>query len=96
MKVLKESGRNTGAGAFSASKVYDQQGQELCPKTESSRSGNHWEDNFTLDENSTYLVTVSDFSNSGKDNSYTRIEGIGELSPAQKKIKEDFENGEKF
>lgn len=90
MKIIKESGRNTGAGAFSSAKVFDGRGEELCPQTETSKSGNHWEDSFSLEESSTYLVVVEDFSNSGKDNSYTRVEGSGELSPEQIKRREAF------
>lgn len=93
MKILKESGRSTGRGAYTEAKVYAPDGDEIIPNREPSRSGNHWEDAFELEERCTFLVLVTDVSNSGKDNSYARIEGEGELSEVQKKLKDDFEKG---
>jgi len=91
MKVVKESGRRTGRGAYTQSNVYDLSGNEICPKRESSKSGNHWEDSFNLEDGIVYLVLTEDYSNSGKDNSCARIEGESDLSEAQKELKKNFE-----
>lgn len=91
MKTIKESGRSTGSGAYTQSKVYDPGGNEICPDTESSKSGNHWEDTFNLEDGIAYLILTEDYSNSGKDNSCAITEGECELSEAQKELKKNFE-----
>lgn len=91
MKILKESGRSTGCGAYTEAKVYALDGSEVDSNRESSRSGNHWEDTFELEEGCAFLVLVTDASNSGKNNSYARIEGEGTLSEIQLELKKDFE-----
>lgn len=88
---IQESGRSTGRGAYTEAKVYAPDGREIAPNRESSRSGNHWEDVFELEEGCTFLVLVTDISNSGKDDSYARIEGEGVLSEIQLELKKDFE-----
>lgn len=95
-KVIEEGGRNTSQGARTEVKVFDPDGRGIISVRESSGSGKHWVDRFEIDPEVTYLVSVIDISNSGKDDSYTRVEGNGELSAIQQRLKEEFEHNHSF
>lgn len=90
--ILQVAGRKTSQGAYTETKVYAPDGKEVVPRREMSKSGTHWVDSFSLESAATYLLTTVDISNSGKNNSFTEVNGRGELSEIQKKIKEGFEN----
>lgn len=83
-------GRQTGAGAFTESRTYDSAGEKVPPRRETSKSGSSWTDFYDLSEGQTYLVLTEDFSNSGKDNSWTDTIGEGMLSVAQKTLQDAF------
>ena len=91
MKEITFEGRCTGKGAFTQASVYALDGTVISPRTESSKSGNHWTNIFALDEGEVYLILIEDYSNSGKDGSCVRVEGDGELSEIQRKLRNEFE-----
>ncbi|MFH1030473.1 MAG: hypothetical protein V1770_04405 [bacterium] len=95
-RIIEEPGRNTSKGARTEAKVFDHDGNEIISIRETSKTGSSWVDRFKIDPAVTYLLTVIDISNSGKNNSYSRVEGNDELSQIQQKIKKEFENKHSF
>lgn len=93
---LEFEGRRTGMGAFTQSVVYDKNGNIIEPKTEYSKTGNHWTDRFYIHENLfPVIVLTEDYSNSGKDNSYSCSyqdagNKINSFTKAQEAILEEF------
>ena len=67
---VKFDGRRTKMGAYTSTSVFEI--QNTLPilinpiKTEYSRTGNHWTDYYQLELGKTYLIVVTDISNSGK------------------------------